>query len=86
MTPNVDSGYIFNATVDDYHTNQFIYLGVLEVVDDYYVVSWHVGMSGAISDALLDCSLLASDGIASKSTFLCLESRGNLDCSTCTLH
>jgi hypothetical protein len=88
MTPNVNSGYTFNATVD-YHANQlnqFIYLGVLEEINDYNVVSWHAGTGGVISDALWDCSPTVSDGIPNKPTFLRLESRGNCDCGRCTFH
>ena len=41
MDPNLSNGYEFNATVT--YTidtlNQYIYLGVLETINDYYTVS-----------------------------------------------
>lgn len=47
MTPNVNNGYTFNATITYTQNtlNRNIYLGVLEKINDYYVPSslhWYV--------------------------------------------
>ena len=44
MTPNVNNGYTFNATVTYSQStlNRPVYLGVLEKINDYYVVSTYL--------------------------------------------